>query len=349
MGLVCFVVFWWIACLVNRRLIASEHYSRSYNLPLVYLTFTYAFLCYFTSGLEAPLVNLIAVVYAAAILWPENKLLQALIGFSPLVRQELLLPCFIFLAYQAFAKRIIGWTVLLTFGIFVGGYGLFRIWYYAELPNTFYLKDLTWIPQGLDYLSDTALPYHTLPYLLAAALSFKALSNRSNHSQLLTVERLAMVLISLPTIAYVIKIGGDPRHFRYLAFPYVLLVLATGGIAERICEIYAQCAPRFMNSLLVLFSLLMFSSFPRQLEKHPILRVPMKDINRQVNLIGDAAAHRLRKNQLTPPWGTHPDSLSYHSAKLRYQTELEQKTILNTLPVGDVIPQNSKLPGKTSE
>jgi len=38
-----------------------------------------------------------------------------------------------------------------------------------------------------------------------------------------------MVLFALPVAAYVVRIGGDPRHFRYLAFPFDLVVLAGAG------------------------------------------------------------------------------------------------------------------------
>jgi hypothetical protein len=348
MGLISFLAFWWLGCLVNRGLMTSTNGRiRSFNIPLVYLTFTYGVLCYFTSGLEAPLANLFAAVYVAAVLWPQNLELQVLVGISPLVRQEFLLPCLIFLTYAFAAKKCRPYVAILTLFISVGSYELFRVWYYADLfPNTYYLKDLTWIKQGIFYLYDAFMPYQTVPYLLAALLVYFTLK-KAGKDELLTTERLVMLALAVPIIAYVVKIGGDPRHFRYLAFSYIVMVLATGGLMEKALPQLTKRAELALVSLVAVFGLAVMSDFPRQMDNHPLLRIPMKDVNHQVHLIGDAAVHRLRVNQLTPLWSGSSRYLSVKAARERYETERTQKIVMDTQPLGEVVKGKWIAPGKT--
>ncbi|MEA1926853.1 MAG: hypothetical protein U9N73_01500, partial [Candidatus Auribacterota bacterium] len=67
-GIISFFGFWWLACLINRGLMPSGTRTTSLNIPLLYISHTYAVSCYFTSGTESPLIILMAAVYAAAIL-----------------------------------------------------------------------------------------------------------------------------------------------------------------------------------------------------------------------------------------------------------------------------------------
>jgi hypothetical protein len=353
MGLLSFVAFWWLCCIVNRGFLPAKGAHESLNIPLVYLTFTYAVSCYFTSGLEAPLVNLTAAAYAAAILWPGNPLLQIIVGVSPLVRQELFIPFAMFCLFvRACRGSSFPWWALASFSATVGGYAIFRVWYYADLlPNTFYLKDLTWISQGLKYLADTVLPYHAIPFAAAMVIAFFTLYRRDGPQELRSTERVALLLLAAPIVAYAVKIGGDPRHFRYLAFPFIVSVLATGGLFERLASNAQDRSALFARGYILVFAVLCVSNFPRQLDHHPLMRIPMKDVNHQVDLIGDAAAHRLRFNQLTPPWrsaGTPSYiSLSYSDAVRRFEAERIQKQVLDTHPIGEKVPPPSIRFGKT--
>jgi hypothetical protein len=354
-GVLSFVAFWWICCVVNRGFMSAKVSQESLNIPLVYLSFTYAVSCYFTSGLEAPLVNLTAAAYAAAILWPGNPLLQVVVGFSPLVRQELFIPFGIFCLFvRYFRGSSFPWWAIGSFVTTVGGYAIFRVWYYADLlPNTFYLKDLTWIEQGLKYLADTILPYHALPFAAAMSLALFTLYRKGGSQELRTTERLVQLLLAAPIVAYAVKIGGDPRHFRYLAFPFIVSVLATGGLFEHLIAGARERSVLLARLYVFVFAVLCVSNFPRQLDHHPLMRVPMKDINHQVDLIGDAAAHRLRFNQLTPPWrsGGTPSyiSLSYSDAVRRFDAEGAQKQLFDTHPIGEKVPPTSIRFGKTLE
>ncbi len=47
-------------------------------------------------------------------------------------------------------------------------------------------------------------------------------------------RRAMMWAVALPVVAFVVKIGGDPRHFRFLIFPYCAILCSTGGLLERL-------------------------------------------------------------------------------------------------------------------
>lgn len=340
MGLLCFIAFWWMACLVNRGLMTSANgHGKSLNIPLVYLTFTYAVSCYFTSGLESPLINVVAVAYAAAVLWPHSCALQVLIGVSPLVRHEFVLPYLFFLAYCLFARKCRPYAALLSFLLSVGGYGIFRIWYYADLfPNTFYLKNGTWINQGIKYVYDTILPYQAVPYLLSMFLACAALK-KMRCETLLTRERLVMLVLALPVAAYVVKIGGDPRHFRYLAFPFILVVLATGGLAEKFAQHFIKCKERLLVIFVAIFGVAVVSNFPRQLQQHPLFRTHYYTHNQFLG-INEASLHRLYTGS-TPAWSSGGHFLSYIEAKRRYAVEFTSKSIADFSTLGIVLQKTS--------
>jgi len=304
-GVLSYLVFWWLACLSNRWL-SGPKTETSLNLPLVYLSFTYGVLCYFTSGLESPLVLIAAAAFAASIARPRSIVMQGLVGLSPLIRHELALPLILLFAYQTYRTRRPPLVGVATAVLTLGGYLVFRIWYYADFfPNTFYLKDTTWVFQGLLYVFDTALPYQTVPFLIAAGIAFAAMRKRGAES-LYSGERALMLICAGSVAAYVVKIGGDPRHFRYLAFPYCLAVLATGGLAERLVTDWKR---QRVYGLALTFALGLFamSNFPRQLNVHPIFGEFTDIPDRGVMHINDAESHRHRaKSPFSPgltEWG----------------------------------------------
>jgi hypothetical protein len=79
--------------------------------------------------------------------------------------------------------------------------------------------------------------------------------------------------------------------------------------------------------------------------------MPLLVPNPQVNLIGDSAAHRMRSNQLTPPWHA-PESpsfvaLSYTDAVRRFNEESTNKRLLPTAPLGEKVPGPHMRAGQT--
>jgi len=320
---------------VNRKFTnKKDGWRHQINAPLIYLTFTYAVLCYFTSGLESPFIIVAAAVYAAIFLCPSNFLLQILLGFLPMVRPELIIPYAIAIPWLWHKNRRIPFTALLSCIITLGGYLIFRIWYYADLfPTTFYLKDEIWPLQGLKYLYDTLLPYLTVPYLLTAALAFFFLKHKNSNPKLHRNQRLMMLCAATPVILYVIKIGGDPRHFRYLIFPYCLVILSTGGLIENIFMQSLQkhkFVPLFIG---LIFALAVSMCYPRQLQQHPFFRSNFGYNHRGFFSIYDAATQRLNeigrttKWRVTPKWYSSGSFLSYHSAEQRYKKNLDKKEI----------------------
>lgn len=300
-GVLAFSVFWYLACLINRGFLPRGRDVESHNLPLIYLSFNYAVLCYFTSGLESPLINVTAAAYAAAILWPRSRIFQVALGMSPLVRHEFLLPLLLFLGWSAFVRKIRPLTALGAFVFSVGGYGLFRVGYYADfLPNTYYLKDTTWIGQGLLYVYDAVIPYFT-PAYIALALLLAWMIARWRSGALLLAHRGAMLLLALSVAVYVVRIGGDPRHFRYLAFSYILGVLATGGLLESALSVQHRLRPRTVTIGLAVFALGVGLCYPRQLSRHPVFRSGYKFEHTTIAGINDAAWHRLHPKGITPP------------------------------------------------
>lgn len=234
LGVVIFLLFWASLVLLNRALLPTG--TPYHNLPAIYLIGNYAVLCYFTSGLETPLVQLTAVLFAASAFLPHKRWLHFALAFSPMVRPELALPLGILLIWIS-AHRLRDGLVMLAAILAINlGWLAFRVYYYADLfPNTFHLKNESNYIQGLKYFLDTAEPYLLIPYLIAMATMLAIClyyDRRATHYRI--GARVVILLGALSVTLYVIKIGGDPRHYRYLAFPFCAVVAATTGITEHL-------------------------------------------------------------------------------------------------------------------
>ena len=153
-----------------------------------------------------------------------------------------------------------------------GAYLLFRVWYYADLfPNTFYLKNATQFSWGLTYLHDTLVVYGV--YVLAPVLLILALLLRKRGEDIAMGQRLLLLAMAAMVGAYVIKIGGDGRHYRYLAFPFCLAVCASAGLPERALATFAPGLRGVGVTAVGIVLALIFASFhPRQLSDSPSSR-----------------------------------------------------------------------------
>jgi hypothetical protein len=260
------------------------------NFPLAYLAFAYGVSCYFSSGLETPLIQLVAVAYALYILNTRSKILQLALAVSPLIRHELLIPFVLCALWGWNRSRRFPFGMVFAGALFLGSWLLFRVYHYADLfPNTFYLKDTIDIKQGLLYLHDTLACYHF--YVVAAIFLGLTLVLIRKGLRPEISQRLMMVVTALSVTLYVVKIGGDPRHFRFLAFPFCLAACAFSGLAEHFYKTF--CSERLARAVpaagvaLALFSL---SCYPVQLDRHPLLFHPE---HQTVNKINDAWLHRI--------------------------------------------------------
>jgi len=317
-GVLCYAALWWAAVLVNGRLADDAGAGvPSVNLPLVYLTFNYGLLTHLTSGLETPLVIAMAGVYACVVLRPKSRALQALAGLSPMVRHELLVPFALLLAYLAVRNRRAPLAAVVSCVASLGGYVVFRVWYYADLlPNTFYLKDEVWVRQGLRYLYDAFMPYGAAFYALAALGLFLALRRARGAEGLRAAERLVMVGLAAPVAVYTAKIGGSSLHMKALVFPFALAALAAGGLAEAASSRWGGRASRFLWVAAPVLGLAVAACHPRQVSESPVLR-SRGVVYCHVDLIGDAYYQKHTDvDRVTPPWGN--DILSYGRAKERY-------------------------------
>jgi hypothetical protein len=87
---VVFSVCFWAMCVSLRRRLTRE--GPVANLPLAVFATHYGVLSYFSSGLETPLVQLLALVYGLLALAPHSRWLGVVAGLAPLVRHDLCLP-----------------------------------------------------------------------------------------------------------------------------------------------------------------------------------------------------------------------------------------------------------------
>ncbi|MGH9381411.1 MAG: hypothetical protein ACRD2Z_12455 [Thermoanaerobaculia bacterium] len=320
LGVLSCVAFWALLVRVNRH-VAPQGVA-PFSLPLLLLATNYAVLCYFTSGVETPLVQVMAAVFALVVFRPQDRWPQLAAGLGPLVRPELAVPWLLLVAWCGWRTRRVPWALLLSTLLTTGTWIALRIWYYAELlPNTFYLKNVNLLRQGVVYLLDTANAYGLHWLLGAAATGFGLLawSDRAAARRgfarppLHLPERVVLICLAASVTAFVVKIGGDSRHYRYLAFPVCLAVAATAGLPEHLVARIRWRVPRVapvVAALLVMGAV--FTRYPRQLDRHPILGTlgspiqvvrPDKGPSRRPVLINDAAAHRHHPDLACPPWG----------------------------------------------
>lgn len=304
-GLVIWVGSWAIAVHVNSAL-SGHARNRCLNLPLVILATSYGPLSYFTSGSEAPLMQLAAMLTALYSLHPQSRLLQCSLGALPLVRNEFAIPLLIIvLANRLIAHRFPRW--LIGSAILCGtGWMIVRLCYYADpFPTPFYLKDKTSIDQGLYYLKNAFAPYGLPALLLAAGAG--AVTMRRNKCDPNRRARFFMLLVSLSSIVYVVRVGGDMMHYRLLAFPFCLLALSTGGIAELFCHKLDLLRSQWLRTVTVLsLGAVSFLKYPSFLSEHPFTGREERSIDHGIS---DA------------PWHRHHAALAFSEARFSEDRE----------------------------
>ncbi len=270
-GVVAYTCFWYILIVVNRTLSPPD--SQGLNLPLAMLAPNFAVATWFTSGMETPLVLVVAALVAVYVMARENRGIGILLGLAPLVRPELALTLVILFLWKVLQDRRIPWGLAAWWLLFNGSWLAFRIYYYADLfPNTYYLKAAFAPWQGLLYLHDALQPYHFLLLVAAMGVFLHTAGRPISRRATRPCPRAVLLFIAVLQTAYVVKMGGDTWHFRLLLFPYVLVVVAaTAGLADQVA---AGCAARGQQFLvpagLLFVFLLTLGSYPRQLAQHPV-------------------------------------------------------------------------------
>jgi hypothetical protein len=303
LGAVCVVALWFLLTRVNRRLSPRP----SLHLPLVLLLANYAVLSYCTSGVETPLVQVSGALFALYFAGGGTWTVKVLLALAPLVRHELALPLAIALAFEWRSTRRTPWAWTAITLLFAGAWLVFRVRYYADFfPSTFYAKDGFELRQGLLYLHDTLWPYGL--YAIGPAVAFAALDLWCRDAGPRRFDgRVAMVLAALSVVVFVVKIGGDPRHYRYLAFSYPLLACAGAGVLES-WWVHRGRDPRWIGFAAIVLVLFTFFAYPRQLSAHPF---GLSESHRIVDEIADASVHRHEPDFRYENWGprTTPEEL----------------------------------------
>ena len=303
-GLVCLVAVWSMLVVLERRMSGGV---RGFPTAMLLLLPNYAVLTYFSSGLETPLLLVASVAHALYLTNPSSLPLRAVLALSPLVRQELLIPVALAVLWTWWRARRPPWTLVASVGCVLAALALFRITYYADfLPSTFYLKDASDYRQGLAYLHDTLSAYHVYEFcLVLGALAWWLARRAVDDAWRL---RLAMAALAVPVALYCVRIGGDFIHFRYLAYPFVLIACAFAGVPELAWRERFGDRHRLLlgtGALVVAFQVA--ASYPAQLDRHP-LRGQVR--HHQVEGIEDAVVHRQYFRRTRSEWLAGADSIA---------------------------------------
>ena len=283
-GVLSFTLYW--SQLVALRRATAPVGAPVVNVPLALTCALYPVATYFTSGTESPLVLVAAAATARFALADRGRALPSIAtGLAPLVRPELLLASVVLIgAVWARTKR----APRLALGVLVFANSTWlalRVWLYADLfPNTYHLKDGAHWSWGLAYLHDALLPYggYALIALGPAAFAYARLCATPPRG----TGRLALLAAAAAVALYVVRVGGDARHFRYLLFSWVLALTAMSGVAE-CCLAPQRSHLGVATSALILAATSVLH--PRQLDRHPLLPGVQEE---RVGVVRDAQFHR---------------------------------------------------------
>ncbi|HUD72785.1 MAG TPA: hypothetical protein VMQ62_12570, partial [Dongiaceae bacterium] len=240
----------------------------------------------------------------------RSRLAQVAVGLSPLVRPELALAWLLVVGWIAWTRRRPPWIIVTSGVVANGAWLLFRAIYYADLfPTTFYLKCRTSPIQGLIYLHDTFGPYQLYLWLTFGLLALYLARSAGWEERAVTRTRFALLAVAFVMTAYVVAIGGDARHFRYLAFPVLLGAFAFGGLVEGQYRAWGWRPVPYLPALVgVGLALMAAGGHPRQVSEIPLYHLlppgggPPPDLA-IVDGIADADLHRFHA-ELPPlsPW-----------------------------------------------
>ncbi len=261
-----------------------------FGTPLLLLAPCYGVCQYFSSGLETPLVLVAGTVTVCFILDRTSHTWGILVGLLPIVRHELAVPLLLVLVWTAARERRIPWWPVASAALSLGGWACFRIYYFAELlPNTFYLKDESNPTQGWLYLKNCFAPY-PLAYVAAASLVLLTIAGIRRRAAAHSEARLVMLATALVSLAYVVRVGGDMLHFRFVLFPAVLIAMASSGVLESALAQVGVAPGRGIRSL-VMVGLLVAggATYPPQLNLHPATK---EEKMLKVDGIEDSSWHR---------------------------------------------------------
>lgn len=299
-GYLGFVIMWWALVRLDLALAPGDPPNRErINFPLAFLAVSYPVTAWFTAGMETSIIQTCAAGYALFLVDPKSRPAQVLVGLAPFVRPELAAPFVIVILYSWIRTRRAP-TLALALGIGLNLAWLgFRVYYYADLlPNTFYLKDDSDTPQGLRYLVNAFHSYYIEVILAGVALLSWAAARRGDAAERAKLgPRMMMWVASLPVILYVVRIGGDAIHYRYLAFPFCLCVCSSAGVVEAwwTAKPRKLAFQRYATAFAGVVTAVSFSLQPPQRDQSRHAIVEAGDPHK-VDEISDPGRHRRREH-----------------------------------------------------
>jgi hypothetical protein len=116
--------------------------------------------------------------------------------------------------------------------------------------------------------------------------------------------RLAMLAISVAVTLYIIRVGGDPRHHRYMIFAFCLAASSMAGLGGWLVSAFLpRTRPAILATVAIIVALDFGILHPPQLSAHP-LNPGVR--HRRAMLINDAALHRGNPERQPPAWSLEP-------------------------------------------
>ena len=224
-----------VVCSLAAVAIVALYIARSARhaaLALALLVCSRAFMDYSTSGLENPLTHLLLAAFIFVLLGRPSSdrsflHLAALAGLATLNRMDTLL-----LVAPALVQRLFlfrdrwrrGFLLLgLGFAPFLAWEAFAIVYYGFPFPNTAYAKLNTGVPaadlaqQGLIYLVNS-LAWDPLTLAVITAGFLVVLIGKDR-------DQLGLALGVLLSLVYVVKVGGDFMSGRFLAAPFLVMVI----------------------------------------------------------------------------------------------------------------------------
>ncbi len=217
------------------------------NIPLAVMAAWYPLHSFATSGLETPL-QLLAVMAVIVYVWSETDrdwVVGAMAAALPLVRPELGLLS-VLLVGRHFV-RVRRWrsiaTVLALFALPLLASLVVRVSIYGQLlPNTFYTKTDAGhgVESGLEYVRDTSVAYGL--HWVAAAAAFVVIvplvSTREPLRRALLGTRSWFLAAAVTMTLYVVVVGGDFMHARFLLTSVLLLMAVFAGLGSDVIAMF---------------------------------------------------------------------------------------------------------------
>lgn len=280
------------------------------NIPLAVMAAWYPLHSFATSGLETPL-QLLVLMTLIVYVWSDadhDWMVGALAGLLPLVRPELGVLSVLLIGRHVF--RVRRWqsiaTVLALFALPLVASLVVRVSIYGQLlPNTFYTKTDAGhgMGSGLEYVRDTSAAYG-LHWVAAAAVLVvivPRVSSNESAGRALSGPRSWFLGAALAMTSYVVVVGGDFMHARFLLTSGLLLMAVFAGLGSDAISMF----DRDLRRRIVMASIATLILFAAAQYSEPVQRTITADEAERARLNGDISDEELsyfHRNRALHAW-----------------------------------------------